>query len=297
MADDTPTATVTTSDGVEVAVHDLGARHLGGPRRPVVLAHATGLHGMVWQPVASRLDPVGAAAEFRCVAFDQRGHGDSSDPPGLDFDWTGFGRDAIAVVEGLGLERPFGVGHSSGAAGLLLAEEAVPGTFAALYCYEPVVVPADPPLGRDEANWLAAGARRRRESFESRQAAHDHYAAKLPFRRWSPDALRQYVDHGFADVPGGGVTLKCRPANEALVYEMATANDCFARLGEVRCPVRLVCGGDSDGLAPDTVEAMERRLPRGTTEVLAGLSHFGPLEDPSAVAGSIASFLRSVDAP
>ncbi|MDQ6909370.1 MAG: alpha/beta fold hydrolase [Actinomycetota bacterium] len=148
MADDR-SSTVMTSDGVEVAVHELG-----GSGAPVVLAHATGLHGMVWRPVATQVGP-----ELRCVSFDQRGHGDSGAPPALDFDWRGFGLDALAVVGGLGLRRPFGVGHSSGAAGLLLAEEAAPGTFAALYCYEPVVVPADPPLGRDEANWLAAGAR------------------------------------------------------------------------------------------------------------------------------------------
>ncbi|MGI9022014.1 MAG: alpha/beta fold hydrolase [Acidimicrobiales bacterium] len=265
-----------------------------------MLAHATGLHGMVWEPVAAQLGD-----GFRCVAFDQRGHGDSGDPPGLDFDWAGFGRDALAVVHGLGPsgplsgvaglsgpDRPFGVGHSSGGAGLLLAEEAAPGTFAALYLYEPVVVPADPPLGRDEANWLAAGARRRREFFDSRDQAVDHYGAKGAFGRWSPDALRLYADHGFADVPGDGVRLKCRPESEALVYEMATANDCFARLGEVRCPVLLAQGSDSDGLAPATVEAMEARLPDVTTEVLPGLGHFGPLEDPRAVAASIRSFLN-----
>src|SRR5215210_4499717 len=116
--------TVTTADGVAIAVH-----HLGGSGPPVVMAHATGLHGLVWSPLAAALSD-----ELTCIAFDQRGHGRSGDPPGLDFDWAGFGRDAIAVVDGLGLERPLGVGHSSGAAGLLLAEEARPGTFAGLYC-------------------------------------------------------------------------------------------------------------------------------------------------------------------
>ncbi|MBA2436887.1 MAG: alpha/beta hydrolase, partial [Acidimicrobiia bacterium] len=39
---------VTTTDGVDIAVHDLGGRG-----RPLVLAHATGLHGLVWQPLAA----------------------------------------------------------------------------------------------------------------------------------------------------------------------------------------------------------------------------------------------------
>lgn len=281
--------TVTTSDGVDIAVHDHG-----GSGTPVVLAHATGLHGRVWTPVAAALGD-----EFRCVAFDQRGHGRSGDPPGLDFDWTGFGRDAAAVVEGLGLVAPMGVGHSSGAAGLLLAEEAVPGTFAAMYCYEPVVVPADPPLGRDEANWLAAGTRRRRDVFESRQAAYDHYRSKPPFAAWDDEALRLYVEYGFADRTDGegGVRLACRPENEALVYEMATDNDCFVRLGEVRCPVMLAQGSGSDGLTPATVEAMQARLVSVATETLPGLTHFGPLEDPPLVAGAIRAFLRAAAGP
>ncbi len=285
MAPSFPT-TVTTSDGVEVTVHDLG-----GSGRPVVMAHATGLHGLVWSPVAASL-----ADAFRCISFDQRGHGHSGDPPDLDFDWRGFGRDVRAVVDGLGLQRPFGVGHSAGAAGLLLAEEASPGTFAALHCYEPIVVPVDPPLGRDEANWLAAGARRRRDVFESPEQAYEHYRAKGPFARWDDQALRLYVDHGFEPDPEGGVRLACRPENEALVYEMATANDCFARLGVVRCPVMLARGSDSDGLAPSTVEAMEARLERVKTEVLPGLSHFGPLEDPPLVAAAIRSFIDTAGA-
>jgi len=276
---------VTTTDGVEIAVHDLG-----GIGRPVVMAHATGLHGMVWATVAASLRD-----GHRCISFDQRGHGRSEDPPGLDFDWHGFGRDVAAVIEGLGLGRPFGVGHSSGAAGLLLAEEASPGTFAALYCYEPIVVPADPPLGRDEANWLAAGARRRRDLFESRRQAYEHYRSKGPFARWRDEALHLYVDHGLADHPEGGVRLRCRPENEAVVYELATANDCFARLGDVRCPVMLAHGSDSEGLALATIEAMRTRLVRVSTEVLPGLTHFGPLEDPPLVARSIRSFLGTVD--
>ncbi len=280
----TPSTTVITSDGVEIAVHDLG-----GSGRPVVMAHATGLHGLVWAPAAASLPD-----EFRWVSFDQRGHGRSGDPPDLDFDWHGFGRDAVAVIDGLGLEHPYGVGHSSGAAGLLLAEEASPGTFAALYCYEPIVVPADPPLGRDEANWLAAGARRRRERFESRQQAYEHYRSRGLFAHWDDEALRLYVDYGFDDDFHGGVRLACRPESEALVYEMATANDCFARLADIRCPVMLAQGSDSDGLAPATVEAMEGRLAQVTTEVLTGLRHFGPLEDPARVAASIRSFLHTV---
>ena len=278
----TPSSRVTAADGVAVAVHDLGG---SGP--PIVFAHATGLHGLVWRDVAAHL-----ADSFACVAFDERGHGDSGLPTPPDFDWRGFALDSLAVVDGLGA-TPFGVGHSSGATALLLAEQERPGTFRALYCYEPVVVPADPPLGRDLGNWLAAGARRRREVFASRDEARENYASKPPFDRWSPEALADYVGHGFADQPDGSVRLKCRREHEALVYEMASAHDGFGRMGDVRCPVMVARGGETDAISPPALNGLLERLPSVRADVLAGLGHFGPLEDPAAVAASIRTFLTT----
>ena len=271
------------ADGVTVAVHDLGG---SGP--PIVLAHATGLHGLVWRALAAHL-----AESYACTAFDERGHGDSDLPEDMDFDWRGFALDSLAVVDGLG-GMPFGVGHSSGATALLLAEQARPGAFRALYCYEPVVVPSDPPLGRDLGNWLAAGARRRREVFASRDEARDNYARKAPFDRWSPEALADYVEHGFADQPDGSVRLKCRGEHEALAYEMASAHDGYGRMGEVRCPVMVARGGDTEAMSPPALAGLVERLPDARVEVLPGLGHFGPLEDPAAVAGSIRAFLSSL---
>ena len=271
---------MTTSDAVAVAVHDLGGT---GPS--LVLAHATGFHGLVWRPVAWGLAP-----RFHCVAFDHRGHGGSGLPPGLDFDWRGLGLDVLAVVDGLSLDAPLGAGHSAGATALLLAEQARPGTFRALYCYEPVVVPADPPLGPDPDSWLAAAARRRRETFASRHEAYRNYASKPPLADLDEAALRAYVDHGFEDREDGTVALKCRPEHEALIAEMATAHDCFSRLGMVACPVMLAVGGATEGIGRTTA-AVAGRLPRAETEVLSGLGHLGPLQDPRSVAASVTRFL------
>ncbi|HEX2192861.1 MAG TPA: alpha/beta hydrolase [Acidimicrobiales bacterium] len=283
-----PSSRVTAADGVAVAVHDLGG---SGP--PVVLAHATGLHGLVWRALAAQL-----ADAFACTSFDERGHGDSGLPQDLDFDWRGFALDILAVVDRRPLRSgpasrrspPFAVGHSSGATALLLAEQARPGTFRAMYCYEPVVIPADPPLGRDIGNWLAAGARRRREVFASRKEARAHYRGKPPFDRWAPEALADYVEHGFADQPDGSVRLKCRGEHEALVYEMASAHDGFGRMAEVRCPVLVARGGDTEAMSPPALDGLVERLPDARAETLPGLGHFGPLEDPATVAKSIRAF-------
>lgn len=275
---------VRTPDGVGLVAHDFG-----GDGAAVMCAHATGLHGLVWQPLVARLAP-----GYRCVAHDTRGHGDSEPPGNGDFDWRGLARDVLGVVDTLGTDRPFGLGHSSGGAALLLAEQARPGTFRGLYCYEPVIVPADPPLGRDPDSPLARAARRRRATFPSREAAYAHYVAKPPFAGVAPAALCAYVDHGFAQRNDGSVGLKCDPEHEARVNEMAAAHDCYCHLGSVACPVMLACGADTEAFGPGAVQAQAARLPRARTEVVAGLSHLGPLEDPDTVADSAAAFFEAV---
>ncbi len=194
----------------------------------------------------------------------------------------------LAVIDHLGLEQPYGFGHSCGGAALLLAEEARPGTFAALYCFEPVIYPGDEPLAPlVEGNPLATGALRRREVFGSRREAMANFAAKAPFDKVDPDALAAYVDNGFAQVDGGGVRLRCRREDESQVFAHAFSHDAFAHLAEVRCPVTLACGAGTDGFGPEFLSAFAQRLASPSTVVLPGMGHFGPLEDPRAVAASV----------
>ena len=278
-----------TPDGVDIAWYDL-ADETGAGRggRPVLLCHATGFHGHVWLPTAERL----GAAGFHCYSFDERCHGESGRPADGDFAWTGFATDALAVIEaaGLGGRRPLAAGWSCGGALLLLAEQRMPATFRSLYLFEPVVPPIEwstPPFDMPAENPLAAGARRRREVFPTRQAAYDNYASKPPLERAAREALRAYVDFGFDDLPDGTVRLKCRGEDEAAVYNNGMRHSAFANLPSVACPVTISCGSSTDAFGPDAIGAMVDRLPHGRAEVLPRLTHFAPLEDPAAIAAGI----------
>lgn len=269
---------VPSTDGVELVVHDLGG---DGP--PVLLCHATGFHGRVWLPLAADLP-------YRAYAPDLRGHGDSTAPAG-DLAWSGFGEDVLAVVDALGLTDVLAVGHSKGGAALLLAEQSRPGTFRALYCYEPVVFPTLPDTV-SRANPLAQGALRRRPTFPSVEAAIENYSAKPPFDALAPAALDAYVRYGFAPDPEG-IRLKCRPEIESQVYLMGNQHGAFDRLGEVRCPV-TVAVGEVVPFGPAAVaEAVASRLPNGRLEEHPDLGHFGPLEDPARIAARISGFFST----
>jgi pimeloyl-ACP methyl ester carboxylesterase len=265
-----------SSDGVTLAVHDLGG---DGP--PLVMAHATGFCGPVLAPVATHL-----ADRFHCWAYDARGHGDTETPPGLDWNWRSFADDVLTVVEGLGLDRPYGFGHSSGAAAMLDAEARRPGTFASLWCYEPIVWPEVTEELTASRQPLIRGALKRRDQFPSREDAYDNFSSKPPLESLDPKALRAYVDCGFR-ADREGVRLKCPPFVEAAIYRQGLVHDGFSRLGGVECPVTLARGGRSVAVEAAVVEKQAAALPGATVVTFPDLGHFGPLESPAAVAASI----------
>jgi pimeloyl-ACP methyl ester carboxylesterase len=290
-ASTTPAFTVPSSMGVQVALHDLGGN---GPA--TLFAHATGFHGLVWQPCAARLP------RLHGWAPDLRGHGDSTLPPETTdtlplenvVAWDRFADDVLATVDAVRAAGDdtgplFGVGHSKGGAALLLAEQRRPGTFRALYLYEPIVFPDHVVETMGGENPLAAGALRRRDRFDSYEHAEANFAAKPPFDALDPDVLHAYVQHGFAPGEDGSVHLKCRPTTEAEVYRQGMRHHAFAHLHEVRCPV-VVAAGVDDGYGPATLAPLiVEALPTGRLDRHPELGHFGPLEHPEVLAEAIAA--------
>lgn len=282
------------ADGVPVEVH-----HLGGSGRPAVLAHANGFHAMVLGALAEEL-----GAFLDCLAPDFRGHGGSGVRTDLDFDWAGFALDVLATVDlipsllggpGPGAEGVVGFGHSAGASALLLAEVARPGTFAAIYCFEPILLP--PALRRPTgaANPMSDAARRRRVEFGSREDALAHFRSRALFARFDERVLAAYVAHGVDEQPGGSARLRCLPEHEALVFAAGFASDAFDQLDQVRCPVRIAIGASSSGPARVGAELAAEQIPRCSCVELAGLGHLGPLESPALVGASVLEWIHDLE--
>lgn len=284
----------TTADGIEVAVYDFG-----GSGDDLLLVHATGFCAEVLGPLARLL-----ADDFHCWGLDLRAQGRSDRPPGDDFAWSGFMIDVLSAIEHLGLERPAGFGHSCGGAAVLLAEESAPGTFRSLYCFEPVVFPS--PIGPNvfERNPLSRSARKRRETFPSTEDAFSNFSSKPPFADLDPEVLRIYVESGFEVIPeaeggdGRSIRLRCRREDEAQIYAHGAAHGAFEGLGSVRCHVTLACGETTDAFGLSFLEADAAQLSSSNVEVIPGVGHFGPLQLPSVVAGSVRTSLsRDLDTP
>jgi pimeloyl-ACP methyl ester carboxylesterase len=273
---------------VEIATY-----RLGGEGPPVMLLHATGFCGALWSPVAPAL-----AERFSVWAIDHRGHGASGKAPDGSYDdWSLFVDDLFDVLEALDLRGWHGLGHSLGGAVLLLAEQRRPGTFESLCLYEPVVIP--PRIMSDGFGApisMTDLARKRRPTFGSRREARDNFGSKPPMNRFDPAALDAYVAYGLVDVPGDGVTLACAREDEASVYEGAPSSGAWDHLGEVRCPVMVLGGGDPRDPVSNIIEEVARHLPRGGARRFGHLSHFGPFEDPLGVGELAAAALGAVAA-
>lgn len=96
-----PIDTVETPDGARLAVRDWGAGE------PILFLSGWALPSDFWGPQMVAF--VGRG--YRCIAFDRRGHGRSSDP-GFGYDHDTLADDIAAVIGALGLRRLTVVGHS-----------------------------------------------------------------------------------------------------------------------------------------------------------------------------------------
>lgn len=274
---------VASTDGVQIAVHDLG-----GHGRPLLVSHATGFHGRCYLPLAAEL-----ADRFHSIAFDYRGHGDTERPDD-PVDWQRYGDDAVAM--GHAMRDTFGepviaFGHSMGGACLLMAAHREPDLFSRLVVFEPIVFPPAGIRPPGDESPLSAGARRRRSAFPSYDAAIENFAAKRPLSGFTPAALEAYVRYGFREGEDGQVHLKCRPETEAATFDTGGGHRTWDVLPEITTPV-LVLAGVIEPMQPSAIAAgVAERLPNSTYLELPEFDHFGPMCHPAEVAALVADFL------
>lgn len=280
---------VPSTDGVQIAVHDLG-----GTGTPLLISHATGFHGRCYIPLADEL-----AESFHSTAFDYRGHGDTARPDG-EIDWDRYGDDAVAMATWLVGETGGPIdafGHSMGGACLLMAAHRAPALFRRLVVFEPIVFPpsglAGAPADATEGfeSPMVAGASRRRVTFASYDAAIANFASKPPLNAFTPEALDAYVRYGFAESADGKVHLKCSPDTEADTFATGGSHLTWEHLPTIETEV-LVIAGVLQPMQPSMVaKPVAERLPNGRFVQRDDLDHFGPMTHPAEIAELLADEL------
>ncbi|MGW0750058.1 alpha/beta fold hydrolase [Streptomyces sp. NPDC002587] len=244
----------------------------GGAGRPLLALHGGMSEGLAFTGLAEHLGD-----GWRVIAPDQRGHGDSDRAP--DYRREGYVRDAIALLDHLGLDAPVALlGYSLGGLNAYHLAAAHPGRIAALIGIDATV----------EVNPNTEGA-----LFDFLRGMR--YTA--PSREELLDAAgpvgAQFVAEALRPLPSGeGWRLPFHPQDMLDSIEACRGDHWDAWLAST-CPAVLIHGTRSQGLPQATADAMVTRRPRTSYAPLDG-DHFVPFTDPQGVHEAVAAFLSAL---
>ena len=254
----------------------------GGNGHPILFLHGGGLNAHTWDVVALMLHE-----RFRCIALDQRGHGDSEWSPARDYGVETQVGDIEGFIELLRLENPLLVGQSMGglnAIGYAIRHsERIKGL---------VVVDVGP-----EVN--PSGAERIREfsstpELDSPEAFLERAVKFNPLR--DPEVLRRSLFYNLRQLPSGKWTLKHdqRRSVEDSARPSARREHLAGQIEKISSPTLIIRGARSDILSDEAAQKFARTLPRARWVRVEGAGHNVQGDNPRGLLEAIHPFLEEI---
>ena len=248
---------------------------------PLVLLHGITGHARSWDALAREL-----CADFRVIALDQRGHGDSDRAPDGDYRVATMAGDVAGMADALGLGRFALVGLSMGGR-VGIAYAAAHAARIARFC----IVDIGPEIhlpGMERIREMMAGAP---ERLASEEQAVEFVRRANP--RMAEAGLRDRVRHGLRPLSGGGFEWKYDKALRDMMRQGGRREtiDLWEPLRRISAPVLLVRGAESDVLSAEVAKRMIDALPDGRLVEIAGAGHTVPADQPEAFARAVRRFL------
>jgi pimeloyl-ACP methyl ester carboxylesterase len=255
------------ADGVALAVHEWP----GEGRAPTTVV---GIHGLTanhrcWAAMAEVLTP-----DFRLVAYDLRGRGDS-DKPRTGYSLAAHGRDLGALLDRLGLRRAVLMGHSLGAAIALRFAVDHPARVRRL-----VLIDGGLDVRAEVLDSLGPAIARLGMEFPSLDAFLGRMRGLPMFAgRWN-DHLEGYFRYDVETLPSGAVRPKASPP--AIAEELASLQRerLWTLHHRVRCPTLVLRAPDGLLTATDCLmtreeaQAMAAAIPKAKLVEVPGTNHY-----------------------
>lgn len=246
---------------------------------PMVLLHGLTGHSHIWDHIAPDL-----ARDWRLLAIDQRGHGDTSWPEPAAYATSEFVADTLAFADELGLEPFILIGLSMGGHNAMAFAADHPRRVSYL-------VPIDiPPSFRmasvQNVNELQRLAEQGHPTWANLDEAYEF--ARRTNATTPEENLRYRLRWALKQLPNGRLTHKYdhrAPAN----WQPA---DLWDRLGEIPQPTLIVRGGETQVLPAEVAERMEKAFPNATLVTIPGSGHPVPTDKPAELVAALRGFLR-----
>lgn len=275
----------------EVVVRGMRFHYLDWPspsgRPPVLFLHGGALNAHTFDLVS-----LGLRSDYRCLALDLRGHGDSEWSPVQDYAIATHAADVAAFVERLGVAPLVVVGMSLG--GLTAIHYA--GQHAAQLTGL-VIIDTGP-------DGLAQGRERIRQFAEATMvgfpSVEDYVVEALkfnPLRR--ADLLRRSLLHNLRQTPAGTWVWKWDPRPRATPVDPDLWNRRRTALWDdvphITCPTLVVRGAKSDNFSEENAKQLVARLPHGRLVEVQGAGHTVQGDNPRDLLRELRTFLAGLE--
>jgi pimeloyl-ACP methyl ester carboxylesterase len=257
-------------NGVTLAVTE----HGGSAALPVVFIHGFPFSHRMWK---GQLEEFGK--EMRAIAYDLRGHGDSSVGDG-QYTIEGHVDDLVALLDHLHLPRVVLVGLSMGGYITLRALERHPERIrAAVLCDT-----------RSEADTNDGKIGRAAAMKMVKAQGSAAFGADFVKKVFAPETLRS--NHAAVDLVAGIIERTTPLSIAGTLLALAARTDTTDGLSRISVPV-LILVGEHDVLTPPAASlAMHRRIPGSEVFIVPGAGHMSPLENTEYFNEKLLTFLR-----
>lgn len=258
-------------------------------RPTLVFSHANGFPGACYRKLYDFLKD-----DFDVLYVDRFGH----DPryPVSD-GWPRLAAQLLDFIAARATGPVIGVGHSLGGYLTALAAAQRPELFSTIILLD------SPLLGRWKGTALelvkrlglvdrvtpARLTRERRRRWASVESVYHHFQARVPFRHFDPNCLRDYAQFGTVAV-AGGVQLAFDPDVEYRIY-CTIPHDLAGTLEKIKMPAGFIGGRQSAEVRRAGLAATRRHF---QVQLIDG-SHLLPFEHPRSTAAAVRAMWRQLN--
>lgn len=251
----------------------------------LIMLHQSSGFGRVWDWVAQELHP-----DYRILALDQRGHGDSDKPAG-GYSGQDYASDLEGFMDALGIQRCVLVGNSLGVRVGIIYTAQHPERVSHLVLvggphYAFLFEGEDLDWWKNRAQEMRTGPRRFPSAAEAMQALH---AARPSF---SQEALEHVIRYNMNHYPDGSVEWKYDPVHVAEGLEHVPDN-LVPYITQLTCPILALRAEKSWELTPERMPKVEALFPTARWVTITGAVYTLQLEKPREVAQAIRDFLAA----